>query len=56
MVFYTLFLQLYLKNGQKTERWCLSNEKKAEEKQNHATIMISVNRKGTIFTVYGSFE
>ena len=32
-------------------RWYLSKKKKTEEKQNSATIMISVDGKGTVFPV-----
>ena len=35
----------------KKRRWCHSEEKKTEEKQNSATIIISVDWKGTVFPV-----
>ena len=50
MLFYTLVLQYYLKNGQRKEDdtylW-----KKADEKQSSATTMILVDGKGTFFPV-----
>ena len=50
MLFYTLVLQYYLKNGQRKEDdtylW-----KKADEKQSSATTMILVVGKGTFFPV-----
>ena len=33
------------------QRWYLSEEKKTEEKENSATIMISVYEKGTVFPI-----
>ena len=45
-----LVLQFYLKNGQKKEDLTFLR-KKTEEKQNSVTIMISVDRKGTVFPV-----
>ena len=53
MAFYTLDLQFYQKkNGQKEKRrWQPSTEKKTEEKQNSADIMISVDGKKTVFPV-----
>ena len=51
MVFYTLVLPFIEKMvKRKKRRWCLSEEK-TEEKQNRATIMISVDGKGTAFPV-----
>ena len=51
MVFYTLILQ-FIKKMCKKRRWCLSFwGKKTEEKQNSATIMISVDWKWTDFPV-----
>ena len=47
MVFYTLILQFIKKMGKK-RRWYLSEEKKTEQKQNSATIMISVDWKGAV--------
>ena len=50
MLFYTLVLQYYVKNGQRKEDdtylW-----KKADEKQSSATTMILVDGKGTFFPV-----
>ena len=50
MLFYTLVLQYYLKNGQRKEDdtylW-----KKADEKQSSATTMILVDGKETFFPV-----
>ena len=52
MVFYTLALQLYLKNGQKLKKKMITfPRKKTEKKQNRSTIMISVDGKGTVFPV-----
>ena len=52
MVFYTLALQLYLKNGQKLKKKMITFlRKKTEKKQNRSTIMISVDGKGTVFPV-----
>ena len=52
-MFYTLVLQFYFKNGQKKRKQKKNMVhfwgKKAEEKQNSVTIMISVDRKGTLF-------
>ena len=54
MVFYNLLLQFHLKNGQKKKKkkmipfWA-KQQKETEEKQNSATIIISVNGKGTVF-------
>ena len=45
MVIYTLALQFYFLMGKKKMIW----RKKTEEKQNSATIMISVDRKGQLF-------
>ena len=45
MVFYTLFLQFHLKKSTKK----IILRKKTEEKQNSATIMLSVDGKGTVF-------
>ena len=42
-MFYTLSLQFNLKNGQKRRRW--------SGKQSSATIMISVDGKGTVFSI-----
>ena len=51
-MFYTLVLQLYLNNGKKKrEDDTFLRKKKTEEKQSIATIMISVDGKGTIFPV-----
>ena len=49
-MFYTFVLQFYLKNGEKKNMivYCAN---KPEEKQNSATIMISVDGKGTAFPV-----
>ena len=49
MLFYTLVLQFYLKNGQKKEEDETFPRKKTQEKQNSATIMISVDGKVTVF-------
>ena len=46
-----MVLQSYLKNKQKQKtRWYLSEQKK-QEKQDKATIMISVDGIGTVFPV-----
>ena len=50
MVFYTLGLIFYLKHGQKKED-DIFLRKKAEEKQNSASMMISVDGIGTVFPV-----
>ena len=47
-MFYTLVLQFYNKNGQK-KKYDTFLRKKTEQKQNSATIMISVDEKGTAF-------
>ena len=47
-MFYNLVLQFYLKNWQK-KKYDIFLRRKKEEKQNFATIMISVDRKGTVF-------
>ena len=52
MTFYILVLQFYLKkNGKRKKKIILFWGKKAEEKQNIATIIISVDEKGTVFPV-----
>ena len=52
MVFYTLILQFYLENGQKKKKMMIPFwGMKAGEKQSSATIMISVDGKGTVFPV-----
>ena len=51
MVFYTLVLQFYLKNGQKKKEDDTFLRKKREGKQNSASIMISANEKKTVFPV-----
>ena len=48
MIFHFLVLQVYLKNGQNKKNDTFLR-KKAEEKQNSATTMISVDGKGTVF-------
>ena len=50
MGFHALILLFYLKNGQKKKK-IPSWGKKAEGKQISATIMISVDEKGTVFPV-----
>ena len=42
---------ILLKNGQKKKENDTFLKKKAEEKENSATTMISVDRKGTVFPV-----
>ena len=49
MVFHFLVLQFYLKNGQRKKENDTFLKKKAEERQNSATTMISVDGKGTVF-------
>ena len=49
MMFHFLVLQFYLKNRQKKKENDTFLKKKAEEKQNRATTMISVDGKGTVF-------
>ena len=49
MVFYTLILQFYLKMGKKKKEDDTFLRKTAEEKQNSASIIISVDGKGTVF-------
>ena len=51
MVFYTLLLQSYLKNGQKKKRRLYLSEVKTGEIQNGATMMISVYLKGILLPV-----
>ena len=46
MVFYILVSQFYYKMSKKVE-----DDKKVERKQSSATIMISVDGKGTVFPV-----
>ena len=48
MVFYFLVLQVYVKNGPEKDH-NLFLRKKAKEKQNIATIMISVDGKRIVF-------
>ena len=48
MAFYTLVLQLYLKNEQKKREDDTFLTKKTREKQNIATIMKSVDGKGIV--------
>ena len=48
MIFHFLVLQVSLKNGQNKKNDTFLR-KKAEEKQNSATTMISVDGKGTVF-------
>ena len=47
MVFDTFILQLYLKKWARKHQY----DKRAEEKQASATIMISIDGKGTVFPV-----
>ena len=49
MVFYTLILQFYLKMGKRKKEDDTFLRKTAEEKQNSASIIISVDGKGTVF-------
>ena len=51
MMFHFLVLQFYLKNGQKKKEDDTFLKQKAEEKQNSATTMVSVDGKGTVFSV-----
>ena len=51
MVFDTLVLQFYLKNGQKKKKMIPFLGKQSGEKQNSATIIISVEGKRTAFPV-----
>ena len=51
MAFYTLFLQLYLKNEQKKREDDTFLTKKTREKQNIATIMKSVDGKGIVLPI-----
>ena len=48
-MFYFLFLQFYLKNGQSKKENDTFLKKKTEERQNSATTMISVDEKRTVF-------
>ena len=48
-MFHFLVSQFYLKNGQEKKRKWHRSEKKAEEKQNSATTMTSVDGKRTVF-------
>ena len=48
-MFHFLFLQFYLKNGQEKKIKWQRSEKNAEEKQNSATTMTSVDGKQTVF-------
>ena len=51
MVINTLNLQFYFKSAKEKRRRYLSEEKKTEEKQNSATVMISVDKKRDSFRV-----
>ena len=54
MVIYTLVLKFHSKMGKKKKKKkkiTPFRAKKTEEKQNSATIMISVNRKGAVFPI-----
>ena len=51
MVIYTLNLQFYFKSAKEKRRRYLSEETKPEEKQNSATVMISVDKRGIVFRV-----
>ena len=51
MAFYTLVLQLYLKNEQKKREDDTFLTKKTKEKQNIATIMKSVDGKGIVLPI-----
>ena len=51
MAFYTLVLQLYLKNEQKKREDDTFLTKKTREKQNIATIMKSVDGKGIVLPI-----
>ena len=60
-MFHFLVLRFYLKMGQRKKENDTFLKKKAEEKQNSAITMISVDGKGTVFPVklklqWGSFE
>ena len=48
---FTLVLEFYLKNDEKKEEDDTFLRKKAEEKQNSANVMLSVDGKGTVFPV-----
>ena len=48
-MFHFLALQFYLKNGQEKKIKWQRSEKNAEEKQNSATTMTSVDGKQTVF-------
>ena len=48
---YTLNLQFYFKSAKEKRRRYPSEEKRTEEKQNSATVMISVDKKGIVFRV-----
>ena len=48
-MFHFLALQFYLKNGQEKKIKWQHSEKNAEEKQNSATTMTSVDGKQTVF-------
>ena len=48
-MFHFLVLQFYLKNGQEKKIKWQRSEKNAEEKQNSATTMKSVDGKQTVF-------
>ena len=51
MAFYTLVLQLYLKNEQRKREDDTFLTKKTREKQNIATIMKSVDGKGIVLPI-----
>ena len=51
MAFYTLVLQLYLKNEKKKREDDTFLTKKTREKQNIATIMKSVDGKGIVLPI-----
>ena len=50
MLFYTLY-NFIKKMGKKTKKVIRFWGKKAKEKRNSATVMISVDRQGTVFPV-----
>ena len=46
-----MVLQFYLKNGEKKKRPGYLSEEKNIKKKNRATILVSVDGKGTVFPV-----
>ena len=56
MVFYTFRFTILLENGQKKKMMMFFWGKQAEEKQNSATIMITVDEKATVSPVKSKLQ